>query len=298
MISSAKPTGEPPVLRVKTAVSAASPLEPDWVRRRLRVPLEHGAVLAIPPLSEMPATVVGNRELMSQWNIDCLGKPLSELRQLAREEALSAAREYTDWLDAAIEPSRLICEARRSRASLPIQESREPRGPQINQATVQLGAAAPLQPLIVSGHQPELFHPGVWAKNFVLHQLATTTDGIGLNLIVDSDTLISTRIAVPVGSKERPTLEHIPFDVDARDNERNLPSEESVVRDKSLFRSFADRVSNALTCWPVDPLVRSIWPSAMAMLSRESSHLPDALTAARRQAGREAEAAAGCRTGG
>ena len=128
----------------------------------------------------------------------------------------------------------------------------------------------------------------MWAKNFALDQLARETNGIGLNLIVDSDTLGSTRIAVPVGSKERPKLEQIPFDSNAGPDERNLPSEELIVRDESLFGSFAERVSNALACWPIDPLVRSIWPAAIAMLSGESSRIPDVLTAARRQAERPA----------
>ncbi len=249
----------------------ASSLEPVWVRRRLRVPREHGAVLAMPPVHDMPALVVSNRDLIANWNVECLGKPLCELRRLARDEALNAAREYTDWLDAA-------CGARGSRASrterLSEINAREPRAPQNN------------QPLIVSGHQPELFHPGVWAKNFVLDQLASETGGIGVNLIVDSDTLGSTRIAIPIGSKGRPALVQIPFDSDAGSDERNLPCEERVIRDQSLFRSFAERVSNALACWPIDPLVRSIWPAAVAMLSHESARLPDALTAARHEAER------------
>ncbi len=257
---------------------AASPLEPVWVRRRLRVPREHGAVLAIPPVRDMPAVVSNNRELIASWNVDCLGKSLSELRQLARQEALIAARQYTDWLDAANESNGDSCGTRGSRVSPATINAREPRAPQIKIN----------QPLIVSGHQPELFHPGVWAKNFALDQLAHETGGIGLNLIVDSDTLASTRIAAPVGSKARPTLEHIPFDVDAGPHERNRPSEELAIRDKSLFGSFAERVSHALACWPVDPLVRSIWPAAVAMLSCDTARLPDALTAARRQAERDA----------
>ena len=42
-------------------------------------------------------------------------------------------------------------------------------------------------PLFLAGHQPELFHPGVWLKNFVLARLAKSHGGIGLNLIVDND---------------------------------------------------------------------------------------------------------------
>lgn len=236
-------------------MSAASPLESDWNRRRLRVPREPGAILAIPSIREMPAVIASNRNLIATWNATCLGKQLCELRQLAREEAVNASWQYTNRLDADLGK----CEPLTFRNNLP---------------------------LVVSGHQPELFHPGVWAKNFLLHQLAVGAGGIGLNLIVDSDTLASTRIAVPVGSKEKPTLEQIPFDADASPNEQNLPSEERVIRDSSLFQSFGVRISNALACWPIDPLVRTIWPAATSMLSHKSLRISDALTAARRHAER------------
>lgn len=247
---------------------AASPLEPTWVRRRLRVPREPGAVLAIPPVCEMPAAIESNLALIADWNVDCLGEPLSELRQLARHEALAAARLYTDWLDQTITVN-----------------SPKPSSPASPRLNCDLPASdQQVSSLIVGGHQPELFHCGVWAKNFVLDRLANQTGGIGLNLIVDSDTLSSTRIAVPVGSKERPLLEQIPFDADADFDDRDRPLEEIGVRDESLFRSCAERVSDALTCWPIDPLITSIWPSAISMLSQDSSRLPDVLTAARRHA--------------
>ncbi len=37
---------------------------------------------------------------------------------------------------------------------------------------VPLPPMAPDTPLLLAGHQPQLFHPGVWFKNFVLGRLA------------------------------------------------------------------------------------------------------------------------------
>lgn len=43
-------------------------------------------------------------------------------------------------------------------------------------------------PLVfMTGHQPEFFHPGVWAKNVVAARLASAGGGLGLFLTVDSD---------------------------------------------------------------------------------------------------------------
>ena len=41
---------------------------------------------------------------------------------------------------------------------------------------------------LVAGHQPELFHPGVWFKNFALHRLAHQHGALPINLVVDTDT--------------------------------------------------------------------------------------------------------------
>ena len=41
------------------------------------------------------------------------------------------------------------------------------------------GFVASGRPLIVTGHQPELFHPGVWIKNFAAAAIAGAQQGVG-----------------------------------------------------------------------------------------------------------------------
>ncbi len=49
----------------------------------------------------------------------------------------------------------------------------------------------------VSGHQPELFHPGVWFKNFVLYEAAREQNAVSLNVVIDHDVASPVSIAVP-----------------------------------------------------------------------------------------------------
>src|SRR3954463_11386506 len=42
-------------------------------------------------------------------------------------------------------------------------------------------------PLIGAGHQVELFHPGVWAKNILIDQLAKKLGGAAYHFSVDTD---------------------------------------------------------------------------------------------------------------
>ena len=228
------------------------PLQPSSGRRRLRAPREDGELLAIPSLTDMPAAIAKNREQIATWSAKVLGKPLAELRRLAREEVLAAAEHFVGHV-----------------SNVPAQSWQVENLPHV--------------PLIVSGHQPELFHPGVWAKNFVLDHLAKRTGGIGLHLIVDNDAVSSTRLAVPVGSRESPRIEFVPFDADAG----AVPWEEARLRDESLFRTFADRVSAALASWPIQPMLSDLWPVAVERLHSSSPpRLSDLLTIVRREAER------------
>jgi hypothetical protein len=66
----------------------------------------------------------------------------------------------------------------------------------------------------MGGHQPDLFHPGVWLKNFAIDAYARRLGGTAINLIVDTDYCRSTSVGVPVGTPESARLEYVPFDRD------------------------------------------------------------------------------------
>ena len=94
------------------------------------------------------------------------------------------------------------------------------------------------RPLIVTGHQPELFHPGVWIKNFAAASIAAATGGVGLNLIVDNDIPKSTSIVVPAVGAQGIRLTRVEFDRWGGD----APFEDSPVQEDERFSTFADRV--------------------------------------------------------
>src|SRR6476659_4896603 len=101
------------------------------IHRRLRAPLEDGAVLINPRPSEITALIKRNQAIGAQF--DRLGEFPAEYRKSSRLQAALAARvipnDHKLWLDA---------------------------------------------PFILSGHQPDLFHPGVWLKNFLLSSIANS----------------------------------------------------------------------------------------------------------------------------
>ena len=123
------------------------------------------------------------------------------------------------------------------------------------------------QPLFVGGHQPQLFHPGVWFKNFTLQYLANRYGGTAVNLVIDSDMVKEHALRVPGGSRETPTVQTIEFDRSlGADLEAAMPYEQRGVVDPECFMSFADRASQWLAPLVPNPMLREFWPLAIERL--------------------------------
>lgn len=66
-------------------------------------------------------------------------------------------------------------------------------------------------PVVVTGHQPEFYHAGVWAKNIVASRLARALGGRAVNLIVDNDAPKRTTLAVPHTHDGMLSVQDVPF---------------------------------------------------------------------------------------
>ncbi|MGE3637113.1 MAG: hypothetical protein AB7G28_01045 [Pirellulales bacterium] len=212
--------------------------------RRFRAPQEDGQSLVEPPRATLGDVVKRNREQLSAIEYDVQGRTLADLSAKARRSLVVRAwnytREYRDVSD-------------RHRA-----------------------AAANNSPLILSGHQPQLFHAGVWYKNFVLGSLAAEVDGAAIHLLIDSDLCRSASIRVPAGTVSAPRLETVAFDLAGEDT----PYEERGVYDEAVFGAFAGEVRRGLQSLVADPLVMPLWsllppaqsPSTLGLRIAQARH--------------------------
>lgn len=124
---------------------------------RIAPPEGHGEVLCDPPYAEWSGLILANRASVETWP-----QALRSLREEARADVLEAADAY-------------------SRA----------RGI----ATLADKDAA--GPIVMTGHQPELYHPGVWVKDFLLDLLASEADAAGIDLVVDTDRASGVSLRIP-----------------------------------------------------------------------------------------------------
>ena len=209
--------------------------------RRLHAPRENRAVVVHPDWSRTSDLLRENISLQSQPNYDFQGRKLPELRQQARRELLDAAQLWTAAY----------------RDIDPIQKN-------------------PSDLIFLAGHQPQMFHPGVWFKNFALGRLAQQYQATAINLIIDSDAVSATSLRVPGGTTANPTTLQFPFD----QPDPAIPFEERRIEDRSLFNSFGQRVAEQIAQLIPNPLMGTFWPTVVRQ-SQTTDRLGTCLAQAR-----------------
>jgi len=119
-------------------------------------------MLIRPAFSEWARCAKQNHAAGSTWQFEVAGRPALEVRSLARREALAAGAEFSARMgvevDAPGDPSGLV---------------------------------------VATGHQPELYHPGVWIKDFLLQRLADETGGSAIDIVVDTDAFETVSVNSP-----------------------------------------------------------------------------------------------------
>ncbi len=196
--------------------------------RTWQAPAEDGGWLVDPCPGRAGQLASANREHLEHWDFDFGETSFAEIRASARESLMQAARDYT----LAYQPGR----------SMPA-----------------------VAPIFMTGHQPDLFHPGVWAKNFLLSHIADRQGGVAVNFQVDADLHKSPSIRVPTGSKDHPSAEWLAYD----HRSISLPYEEGVVHDPECFRGFADRARNKMETLLPDSILPEFWDSVLQHWEQE-----------------------------
>jgi hypothetical protein len=213
------------------------------IPRRLHAPEEDRTALIEPPPESVDRIVAANRRERAAARYDFQGCDLAELVRTAREELLAEARRWTSAY-----------------------------------RDVPVPAADSAGPIFLAGHQPELFHPGVWFKNFVLDALARRHGATAINLVIDSDTMKTHTAPVPGGSLTRPEVARVPLDRPGA----VVPFEERRIVDRSTFAEFGRAASRQIAPLVPNPLVDEYWPLAVERTA-QTDNLGNCLAQARHQ---------------
>jgi hypothetical protein len=174
----------------------------------LEIPQRSGDVVCVPPGPELLAAARANADALESASIRIGGVPLPEIRAQTRARLLAVAAEFTTAAGIPVEP--------------------------------HAGGG----PLVITGHQPFFFHPGIWIKHLLVDRLAR--DGaVGVSMPVDSDSFEEIGMDVPVLDgrlqQRRETLLTAPADV---------PYEAQPAPAGAAWEAFLARVGRALATLP------------------------------------------------
>ena len=229
-------------MNVLDEVETERPSFPDRIQyRRLRAPQANGQTLQIPTFRDIDQTFTSNlATVLKLRNVPIAATTLGKLTDQARQEIIRIAtarvQQYSDVKFESL----------------------------VN------------KPIVMSGHQPKLFHPGVWYKNFSLSELGSRLDATPINLVVDNDICGVAAIQVPRFHDQQASLHSIPFD-DVGDN---LPFEARNIENMDVFKSFGSRVRAAIAPMVDRPIIVPLWNKAKD-LTLPSMSMGDALARCR-----------------
>jgi hypothetical protein len=131
-------------------------------RAHQTLPSGHGEVVTRPGYDGWADLAHEGSRVAASWDANLCGVPVSDLRRLARREALARASAFS------------------SRIGVPVRP-----------------VADEPELLVVTGHQPEFYHPGIWIKDFLLQRLSDETGATAIDLVVDSDGFDSLEVHSP-----------------------------------------------------------------------------------------------------
>jgi len=207
-----------------------------------RAPSRDGEALILPSLDSAADLVLENRKRHSSWRFSLCDRDLASWRTLARQDLIRDAIRYTSVY------------------------RKIDRSDDINASSA----------IIMAGHQPTLFHPGVWFKNFAIDAIAkrfsSAASGaengrtVAINLVIDNDVAASSSIRVPTFDPETGKISRGTVVYDSAAG--GVPFEQNRIRDLKTFEQFAQHVQSTIAPLVDRPLIDSLWPYAVKAAGR------------------------------
>lgn len=198
--------------------------------RQFRAPRDHGSALIDPPMRQVPNILAESAAVRDQ----CESR-FGEMRRSARQRLIRDAVHYTSsYRDTEWASGRLAQDG--------------------------------LPSIVMSGHQPSMFHSGVWFKNFALDQIGRRQHAVPINLVIDNDVSAGVAVRVPTidAAQDRIRMATVAFDSAGG----GIPYEQSAIRDREYFAGFADRIRRRVAGLVDDPCVGDLWKHAVAATER------------------------------
>ena len=155
--------------------------------RSYTVPRQDNEAFCDPPLNKAWDVADANRKLIDSFDIKIGGIEFRALRRSLQLEIIKLAQQWTCSYAASNLATRATFDNANAAAERFVN----------SMSAIDSDTTAFDRPfLFVGGHQPEIFHTGVWFKNAVLSRLAKC-DGVSINLLIDHDLAKHHSLSIP-----------------------------------------------------------------------------------------------------
>lgn len=172
---------------------------------------ENAATVFYPPIGDTPELTRNNMREIQHYAFKVIDIPFQTLRNETRMELLNIAMEYTKKIHSFLPHE--FCETN----SHTVDDREKNAAEQLSESFLSVEAIIAHRdcpesiPIILTGHEPIFYHPGIWIKNHLAYHLAESLKGISINLVVDSDSCTAGFMYVPCFSKESASIQKVSF---------------------------------------------------------------------------------------
>jgi len=196
-------------------------------------PKRNRDVFLYPALDRIPELILENRHKIRDYKFEINGVPFQILRDKSRMEVLRQAACYTNGIKSLL---------RKDTSGLCLYVRNSTQSNTINELTLDYEAVKNI-PIVQTGHEPILYHPGIWIKNHLAHYLVKIVGGISVNMIVDNDACNMGFMYVPILSEISTSVGKVAF----VKNKDHVAYEEIVFDDFGPILQFKEEVIDLLS---------------------------------------------------
>ena len=207
------------------------------------IPKNNREVFLEPAIEHIPELALENRRKISGYKFEINGVPFQILRDKTRMEILRKAVYYTSGIKSLLrkDPSGpYLYDRNNMKKDTPLQVAQDKLC--VNELTLDYETIKKI-PIIETGHEPILYHPGIWIKNHLAHYLVKKLGGISVNMIVDNDACNMGLMYVPILSKISASVGKVAF----VKNKDHVACEEIVFDDFEPILQFKEEVIDLLS---------------------------------------------------
>src|SRR3990167_4469758 len=197
------------------------------------IPKNNREVFLEPAIEHIPELALENRRKISGYKFEINGVPFQVLRDKTRMEILRKAVFYTNGIKSLL---------RKDTSGLCLYVRNSTQSNTINELTLDYEAIKNI-PIVQTGHEPILYHPGIWIKNHLAHYLVKIVGGISVNMIVDNDACNMGFMYVPILSEISTSVGKVAF----VKNKDHVAYEEIVFDDFEPILQFKEEVIDLLS---------------------------------------------------